>query len=91
MAKKNTEIKLGKYLRQKREELKITQGEIAKKLGYSSSQFISNWERDVCGPPVHDMKKIKKLIKMLQVEPSDYIERVLIEERRRLEKGLLKK
>ena len=91
MTRQTTDIRIGKYLRQKREALNITQGFIAEKLGYSSSQFISNWERGVCGPPAHDMKKIKKLIKILQVEPEDYIDRVIKEERLRLEKGLLKK
>lgn len=42
----------GSILRQARVKAKLSQEELANKLGYSSSQFISNWERDRCGIPL---------------------------------------
>ncbi len=39
--------------------MKITQRELAKRLGMNS-QFVSNWERGLCLPPKHAMPKILK-------------------------------
>jgi len=44
---------LGRFLKKKRQKLAITQGELAKKLGFSSSQFISNIERGVADIPAN--------------------------------------
>jgi transcriptional regulator with XRE-family HTH domain len=43
---------LGEYLKTNREAAEVTQKELQAKLGYKSSQFISNWERGVSVPPV---------------------------------------
>ena len=42
---------LGKFLRKKRIVAGLTQGELAKSLGFSSSQFVSNIERGVATIP----------------------------------------
>jgi transcriptional regulator with XRE-family HTH domain len=44
---------------------KLSQGAVANKLGYGSSQFISNVERGLCLFPV---KKFKKLAKVLDID-----------------------
>lgn len=44
--------KFGLYLKGLREKKKLSQLEIANKLGYKSSQFISNWERGLAAPPL---------------------------------------
>lgn len=44
--KKHSEI-----LKQAREKSGLSQSELAKKLGYTSAQFVSNWERGVCTIP----------------------------------------
>ena len=39
---------LGDYLQSKRMKVGLSQGDVATKLGYSSPQFISNFERGLC-------------------------------------------
>lgn len=58
MANKNM---LSEYLRKKRVSANISQREVSKHLGYSTPQFISNWERGVSYPPVFAIKKIASL------------------------------
>lgn len=41
----------GEILKSAREKSGMAQGELAKKMGYSSPQFISNWERNLCSLP----------------------------------------
>lgn len=41
----------GEILREARDKANMSQGELAKKMGYSNPQFVSNWERDLCGLP----------------------------------------
>lgn len=41
----------GQYLRKKRVAQNLTQMEVAEMFGYSSPQFISNWERGESAPP----------------------------------------
>lgn len=51
-------LKLGKFLRQQREKSRLSQAEVAYKLGYTSPQFISNWERGLSTPPIQMLKKL---------------------------------
>lgn len=53
--------RLGKFLQKKRMEKGLSQGEVAKKLGYTSPQFISNIERGLCSPALSSAKKMAKL------------------------------
>lgn len=43
---------------------KMTQKELSEKLGYKSSQFISNWERELCNPPWEALPQLCKLLGM---------------------------
>jgi len=52
------------YLRSERIKAGLSQAAVAKKLGYSTSQFISNWERGLVRPP---LKAIKKLISIYKL------------------------
>ncbi len=54
----------GKILKEKRERTGISQADVAKKLGYSSPQFISNWERNLSTPPVTSLRTLAQLYKM---------------------------
>jgi transcriptional regulator with XRE-family HTH domain len=56
-------IRLGNFLRKLRDQAGLTQSDVAKKLGYSSAQFISNWERGDSYPPVKAIRTIAKLYK----------------------------
>ena len=42
---------IGEVLRKAREKAKMSQTELANKMGYISPQFVSNWERGLCGVP----------------------------------------
>lgn len=55
---------LGAYLRQKRIEAGYSQVDLAKILGYSSSQFVSNWERGLSAPPGDGLQVLIKLLKL---------------------------
>ena len=55
---------LAKYLKDKRTSAKLSQSAVAEKLGYSTPQFISNWERGVSHPPVKSLRKIADLYKI---------------------------
>lgn len=43
---------LSVFLKEKRTCAGLSQWDVAKKLGYSSPQFVSNWERGLSDPPI---------------------------------------
>lgn len=67
-------MELCNYLLKAREVKGLTQKELAGKLGISSAQLISNWERGICAPPI---KKIQPLSKILGVEFEPTFELVM--------------
>lgn len=72
-------MKFGHYLRRKRLEVGLTQKYVAKALGYNSSQYVSNWERDLCHP---SLKALKKLIVLYKLEDKEVIDIYLSEKRK---------
>ena len=74
---------LGGYLRERRVASGLTQLEVATKLGYSSAQFISNWERGLSSPPVN---KIAELTELYDFSKQELMEMYLLETKRQLEK-----
>lgn len=52
---------LAQALRGFRENVKLTQGDVAKEFGYSTSQFVSNWERGLSRPPKIIVTRLAKL------------------------------
>lgn len=52
------------YLKSARQKSGLSQHEVAKKLGYGTAQFISNWERGISNPPISNLKAISKLYKI---------------------------
>lgn len=62
---------LNKYLRVARKGTDITQLQLAKKLGFASPQFVSNWERGICKVPTNTLAK---LITILKLDPDCVIE-----------------
>jgi transcriptional regulator with XRE-family HTH domain len=50
-----------RLLREKRKDTGLSQGELAKMLGYGTSQFISNWERDISLPPANTLTKLSEI------------------------------
>lgn len=61
-------MKSGEKLRAMRQNAKKSQADVRDAMGYGSVQFISNWERNLCMPPV---KAIKKLSRLYGVETQE--------------------
>jgi transcriptional regulator with XRE-family HTH domain len=53
--------KISQFLKKAREKTGLSQGEVAKNLGYDSCQFISNWERGMAAPPLTVLGRLAKL------------------------------
>ena len=56
--------KLSEYLYEVRTHAQLTQNDVAQALGYSTPQFISNWERGLSHPPLDSLKKLAALYKI---------------------------
>lgn len=54
-------VGIGTFLKAKRIEAGVTQSKAAKHLGYSSPQYISNFERGLCEPSVTTALKLVKV------------------------------
>lgn len=67
-------ITLADFLKQKRAATRLSQGDVADRFGYSTPQFISNWERGVSRPPINVLKKLGDLYK---ISSEDLFEVVL--------------
>lgn len=68
-----------KYFREKRLEAGFTQSELARVLGFTSAQIVSNWERGVCAPPMASLKPMIRFLKLDPIEVTD----IITEENRR--------
>lgn len=55
---------LAEFLKQARLKQNLSQSEVATELGYSTCQFVSNWERGQSSPPVTSLKTIAKIYKI---------------------------
>ncbi len=90
---------LNDYLRQKRLDSGLSQLDVAKVLGYSSPQFVSNWERGLVSPPLEtiavliDLYKIPsgEVISKILEETQDYLETSLAGSKRKKKTGASKK
>lgn len=52
------------YLKAARIRAKLSQRSVSDALGYTTAQFVSNWERGVSTPPIKDLKQLSKLYKV---------------------------
>jgi transcriptional regulator with XRE-family HTH domain len=68
--------KLGSYFKDLRLEKGLSQDQLAKGLGYSNSQFVSNWERGLAHPP---LKKLTKLTRVLKADQSEVFKVIMTE------------
>jgi transcriptional regulator with XRE-family HTH domain len=69
---------LNDYLKSKRVESGMSQLDVARALGYSSPQFVSNWERGLVSPP---LETIAVLIDLYKIPSVDVVDRILDETR----------
>lgn len=65
--------KLAMYLKNGRLQSGLSQKDFAARLGYSRSQFVSNWERGLCTPPMSVMKKMLKICPISRDELFDLV------------------
>lgn len=57
-------VNLAKFLKEKREHSGLSQKQVSEKLGYSTPQFVSNWERGLAAPPPRALKKLADLYRI---------------------------
>lgn len=79
--------KMGSLIRQYRERKNFTQLEFAKKLGYSTPQFVSLFERGLSKVPP---AKLRKISEILDIDQNVFIQMITDEYSRKL-KLLVKK
>ncbi len=77
--------KLSKIVKDQRIKLKMTQLQLAGRLGYRSAQFVSNWERGLAQPP---LKKLLKLITILKLDPVKIMAIIMEEQNQQLRQAL---
>lgn len=75
----------GKFMAKERQKSGKTQGEISRALGYTSPQFLSNFERGLC---VFPLPKLKELCGHINTPPLKIYGILLAMEQKRLKKGL---
>ena len=82
------QVKIGKFIKQKRKEKKITQSELAEKLNVTD-RAISKWENGICMP---DSGIITELCKILNITINDLFSGEVVDMKdseKKLEKNLL--
>ena len=57
-------MSFGVYLQNKRVEAGLSQGDVAKILGWATSQMVSNFERDISMPPVDSIDILASAYKL---------------------------
>jgi len=77
--------KFGKFLKSQRIKSKMSQIAVSRKFGYTSAQFISNFERGRCSAP---LKVLKVLINLYNLNSNDLIHKIITEQKIFLRKNL---
>ncbi len=69
---------LGRFLKDRREAKRLTQSEVAARLGYGSPQFISNIERGISNVPI---KSLRILIEIFGLSPAEVVD-IIVQQKR---------
>lgn len=77
---------LGNYLKEQRIAQSFTQAELAQKLKVHV-QFVSNWERGMCAPPLHCFHH---LIEILELDREHVVEVMLSDTKKVIESKVFK-
>jgi transcriptional regulator with XRE-family HTH domain len=80
--------RLGRLLKDARINKAMTQMDLAEMLGYTSPQFVSNWERGLCSPA---FEALPTLARVLSIPKREIIEIILEETKVELEANFLLK
>jgi transcriptional regulator with XRE-family HTH domain len=76
---------LAELFKKARQHKKLTQAELASKAGLNP-QYVSNWERGVCPPPMH---RIGFLMSVLSVNPENVVSAMLADSKKEIEEKVL--
>lgn len=76
---------LGTYLKEKRLKANLSQAQVSQELGYTSPQFVSNFERGLCSPP---LPKLRILIDLYRIPLKEITELLISQQRRYLTREL---
>lgn len=76
---------LANFFKKRREQSGLSQRTVAKELGYSSPQFISNWERGLCGPP---LKKLPRIVELYRLNRSEVVTVMMKAYKKEVERSL---
>lgn len=69
-------LSFSQYLKESRMAAGLSQRDVSEKLGYTTSQFVSNWERGMSTPP---NKAVKKLVELYKVPMDEFLDLLLQE------------
>ena len=70
---KKSHVNIGKFLKAQREKAGLSQRQVAIELGYTTAQFVSNWERGLINPPMTTMTVLLDLYKMSKKDLTDLL------------------
>lgn len=73
-------MRLAKFLKASRGNANLSQLEVADHLGYSTPQFISNWERGISAPPIETIGVLSRLYKVSDEELFDILQKVTLDQ-----------
>ena len=68
------------FLKKKRSLAGLSQKEVSEELGYSTPQFISNWERGMSTPPMTAIKQLSILYKISMDEIFELLLKETVEQ-----------
>ena len=69
-----------------RKDSGLSQTKLSELIGLNSPQYVSNWERGLCNPP---LKSLKKLCEILKIDHDLVVKTLLIDYRNKI-RGVLK-
>ena len=78
--KDQKQLRLAKFLKTSRVNSGLSQMDVANHLGYSTAQFISNWERGVSTPPIETIGTLAQLYKVSAEELFDILQKVTLDQ-----------
>lgn len=83
---KTTRTSVSKILKARRISAGLSQWEVARALGYTSAQFVSNWERAVSGPP---LDKLAMLCRLLRIMPDEMTRAIMTDQREHVRTAII--
>lgn len=77
---------LGNYLKAKRIASGLTQHDVSSELGYTTPQFVSNFERGLCSPPLN---ALSVLVQLYKIDAEELITMIVRHEEQLLRQAIM--